>query len=63
VHKGCLAQLVERKILNLVVVGLSPAVIVFFVFVTNLFFCCLYFSFMSLICPPRFISHLDFLFL
>jgi hypothetical protein len=34
--------------------------IFFFVFVTNLFFCCPYFSFMSLICPFRFIFHLVF---
>jgi hypothetical protein len=38
VHKGRLAQLVERKALNLVVVGSSPTVGVFFVFVTDLFF-------------------------
>jgi hypothetical protein len=38
VHKGRLAQLVERKALNLVVVGSSPMVGVFFVFVTDLFF-------------------------
>jgi hypothetical protein len=38
VHKGRLAQLVERKTLNLVVVGSSPTVGVFFVFVTDLFF-------------------------
>jgi hypothetical protein len=37
VHKGCLAQLVEHKALNLVVVGSSPTVSVFFVFVTNFF--------------------------
>jgi hypothetical protein len=36
-YKGFLAQLVERKALNLVVVGLSPTVGVFFVFVTNFF--------------------------
>ena len=29
VHKGCLAQLVERKTINLVVVGSSPTVGVF----------------------------------
>jgi hypothetical protein len=29
VHKGCLAQLVERKTLNLVVVGSSPTMGVF----------------------------------
>jgi hypothetical protein len=38
VHNGRLAQLVERKDLNLVVVGSSPMVGVFFVFVTDLFF-------------------------
>jgi hypothetical protein len=64
-HKGRLAQLVEHKAFNLVVMGLSPTMGVqyFFVFVTDLFFCCLDFSFMSLICLYRFISHLVFLFL
>jgi hypothetical protein len=36
VHKGRLAQLVERKALNLVVVGSSPTVGVFFVYVADL---------------------------
>jgi hypothetical protein len=42
--------------------GSSPMMDIqyFFVFVTNLFFCCPYFSFMSLICPSRFIFHLVF---
>jgi hypothetical protein len=61
-NKICLAQLVECKDFNFKVVGSSPMVDVqyFFVFVTNLFFCCPYFSFMSLICPSRFIFHLVF---
>jgi hypothetical protein len=37
------SSVVERKTLNLVVVGSSPRWVFFFVFVTNLFFCCLYF--------------------
>jgi hypothetical protein len=45
-----------------VVVGLSPTVsiLILFVFVTDLFFCCPDFSFMSLICPSRFISYPEF---
>jgi hypothetical protein len=64
-NKACLAQLVECNAFNLEVVGSSPMVDVqyFFVFVTNLFFCCPYFLFMPLICPSRFIFHLVFLFL
>jgi hypothetical protein len=60
-NKVCLAQLVECNAFNLEVAGSSPMVDVqyFFVFVTN-FFCCPYFSFMSLICPSRFIFHLVF---
>jgi hypothetical protein len=44
-HKARLAQSVERKALNLKVVGLSPTVGVqyLFVFVTDLFFCYPYF--------------------
>jgi hypothetical protein len=60
IQKACLAQLVKYKALNLVVVGSSSTMVVFlilFVFVTYLFFCCPDFSFMSLICPSRFISH------
>jgi hypothetical protein len=54
-HKACLAQLVQRKALNLVVVGSSGGrSILFFVFVTDLFFFCPDFLFMSLICPSRF---------
>jgi hypothetical protein len=59
--KTCLAQLVKYKALNLVVVGLSSTVgvfLIFFVFITYLFFCCPYFSLMSLICLSWFISHL-----
>jgi hypothetical protein len=64
VHKTCLAQLVE-----LCYVHKScgrefkshdgHVLILFFVFVTD-FFCCPDFSFMSLICPSRFISYPDF---
>jgi hypothetical protein len=56
VHKSRLAQLVERKALNLVVVGLSPTVGVF-LSLSLIFFCCPDFLFMSLICPSKFISH------
>jgi hypothetical protein len=62
IQKAYLAQLVKYNAFNLVVVGSSLAVGVFlilFVFVTYLFFC-QDFSFMSLICPSRFISHPDF---
>jgi hypothetical protein len=61
-EKPHLAQSVECKSFNLEVVGSSPWWVfnIFFVFITNLFFYCPYFSFMSLICPSRFISHLDF---
>jgi hypothetical protein len=47
-----------------VILGSSPTVDdqYFFVFVTDLFFCCPDFSFMSLICLSRFISHPDFFF-
>jgi hypothetical protein len=65
VHKTCLAQLVELKAFNLVVVGSSPMIgmlsYFFFVFDTD-FFCCPDFSFMSLICPSRFISYPNFCF-
>jgi hypothetical protein len=50
-HKACLAQLAERKALNLKVVGSSPTVNIFFVFVTDLFFIVQIFLFMPLICP------------
>jgi hypothetical protein len=56
--KVCLAQSVECKTFNFEVVSSSSIVDVFFYH-----FCCLYFSFMSLICPSRFIFHLVFLFL
>jgi hypothetical protein len=50
-RRACLAQSVEHKALNLMVVGLSPMMGVFlilFVFFTDLFFCCPDFSLMSL---------------
>jgi hypothetical protein len=62
VHKGRLAQLVERKALNLVVVGSSPMVGVFLSLSLICFFCCPDFLFMSLICLSKFISHPVFLF-
>jgi hypothetical protein len=67
VHETCLAQLVKHMALNLVVVGSSHTVGVFLIFFLSLsliciFFCFSDFSFMLLICPSRFISHLDFLF-
>jgi hypothetical protein len=58
--KARLAQSVERKVLNLEVVGSSPMVGVQYFLSLSLFFCCPYFSFMSLICPSRFMSCLDF---
>jgi hypothetical protein len=58
VHKACLAQLVERKALNLVVMGSSPTVgVLIFLSLLLIYFCCPDFSFMSLIYPSRFISH------
>jgi hypothetical protein len=52
-HKGCLAQLVERKALNLKVVGSSPTVRVQYFLSLSLicFFIVQIFSFMPLICP------------
>jgi hypothetical protein len=64
IHRTSVAQLVKLKSLNFVVVGSSPTVSIFLIpfclchlFV---FFCCSDFSFMTLIYPSRFISHLDF---
>jgi hypothetical protein len=51
VQRAYLVQLVKYKALNLLVVGLSPTVsifLIFLVFITYLFFCCLDFSFMSI---------------
>jgi hypothetical protein len=66
IHRTSVAQLVKLKSLNFVVVGSSPTVSIFLIpfclchlFV---FFCCSDFSFMTLIYPSRFISHLDFFF-
>jgi hypothetical protein len=55
-HKACLAQLVEHKALHLVVLGLSHIVCIS-IFLSLSLIC---FFFMSLMCPYKFISHLDF---
>jgi hypothetical protein len=64
VHKTCLAQLVELKAFNFGC-GSSPMIGMFsyFFFVFDTVFLLSRFSFMSPICPSRFISYPDFLFL
>jgi hypothetical protein len=61
-YKAHLAQSVERNAFNFKVVGLSSTVgIQYFLSLSLIcFFCCQDFSFMLLICPSKFISHLDF---